>query len=468
MQNIKITQIEPVVRKRGNDLTFIIFDFLTKFKLKNICDRFHIKKEQGHSAIEILFIVLSMPFMLVTSVNAIFRGEFEWVNKRVDKSSVYRFLSDCRYDWRKLVCRICLIFTQHFPAGEETAFIIDDTVIKKTGYKGEKITRVYDHCGKRFLYGFKQVVLAYCDGKSVIPVDSSLHGEKELEDKKNTQHTKSRKSGTAGACRIKEFFLDKLTSALKMVGRAIKGGLRAKYVIFDSWYGSSFEFIKGMLAEGLIVVCAVPLNRKCIHRQQNINISKALAFLKNSKKPKRCAARSLSYYEAEIEMPKLGKVKLCLCRKTGRKEWKAIISTDSTMSALAIMKIYALRWSIEVFFKEAKTLLRMGKCQSTDFDAQIANISISLMLYIVLAYYRRTMDVETTGTLFEIIKKDIYEKTIAENLWQYFVETIEKIIKELYEEGKTIVKKIKNTNVFKNLKKSKINFEKLLDNLNLN
>ena len=37
MQNIKIKQIEPVVRKRGNDLTFIIFDFLTKFKLKNIC-----------------------------------------------------------------------------------------------------------------------------------------------------------------------------------------------------------------------------------------------------------------------------------------------------------------------------------------------------------------------------------------------------------------------------------------------
>jgi len=138
------------------------------------------------------------------------------------------------------------------------------------------------------------------------------------------------------------------------------------------------------------------------------------------------------------------------------------------MSALAIMKVYALRWSIEVFFKEAKNLLRMGKCQSVDFDAQIANVSISLLLYIILAYYRRTMNVETTGTLFETVKKDIYEKTIAENLWQYFVETIEQIIKELYEEGKTIVKKIQNTNVFKKLKKSKINFEKLLDSLNLN
>ncbi|OGM04937.1 MAG: hypothetical protein A2008_08350 [Candidatus Wallbacteria bacterium GWC2_49_35] len=63
------------------------------------------------------------------------------------------------------------------------------------------------------------------------------------------------------------------------------------------------------------------------------------------------------------------------------------------------------------------------------------------------------MEVDTTGTLFEIVKKDIYEKTIAENLWQYFVETIEIIFKELYDEGKTIVKKIKNTNVFKTIKK---------------
>ena len=83
-----------------------------------------------------------------------------------------------------------------------------------------------------------------------------------------------------------------------------------------------------------------------------------------------------------------------------------------------------------------------------------------------MAYYRRIMEVDTTGTLFEIVKKDIYEKTIAENLWQYFVETIEIIFKELYDEGKTIVKKIKNTSVFKNMKKSKPDFGKLLESLN--
>ncbi len=31
------------------------------------------------------------------------------------------------------------------------------------------------------------------------------------------------------------------------------------------------------------------------------------------------------------------------------------------------------------------------------------------------------MDVETSGTLFEIVSMDIYEKTIVENLWRYFM-----------------------------------------------
>ena len=108
----------------------------------------------------------------------------------------------------------------------------------------------------------------------------------------------------------------------------------------------------------------------------------------------------------------------------------------------------------------------MGKCQSTDFDAQIANISVALLLYTIMAYYRRIMDVDTTGTLFENTKKDIYQKTIAENLWDYFVELFELIIKELHQDGKTMVKKIKNTNVFKKIKKIKIDFGKLLDKLN--
>ena len=50
--------------------------------------------------------------------------------------------------------------------------------------------------------------------------------------------------------------------------------------------------------------------------------------------------------------------------KTGRKgEWKALLSTDTTLSPYKAYQIYSMRWSIEVSFHECKSLLGLGKCQ---------------------------------------------------------------------------------------------------------
>jgi hypothetical protein len=42
-----------------------------------------------------------------------------------------------------------------------------------------------------------------------------------------------------------------------------------------------------------------------------------------------------------------------------------------------MVEIYQTHWTIEVFFKESKQLLGFGKCQSNDFDAQIADSTIN-------------------------------------------------------------------------------------------
>ena len=90
-----------------------------------------------------------------------------------------------------------------------------------------------------------------------------------------------------------------------------------------------------------------------------------------------------------------------------------------------MMEIYSIRWSIEIFFKEAKQFLRLGKCQSRDFDAQIASITISCILYILLSYIRRINDYESLGGLFEAITDDLKEKNLAQRLWQLFDELLQ-------------------------------------------
>ena len=92
MQHLKINQIESIIKKHDMDINFIIFDFFKKFKVKNICDRIKIKKDCGYSIIEILLIILTIPLVLVKSVNSLYRREFKWLAK-MNRCTIYSFLN---------------------------------------------------------------------------------------------------------------------------------------------------------------------------------------------------------------------------------------------------------------------------------------------------------------------------------------------------------------------------------------
>jgi len=46
-----------------------------------------------------------------------------------------------------------------------------------------------------------------------------------------------------------------------------------------------------------------------------------------------------------------------------------------------MMEIYTVLWTIAVFFKEMKQPLRLGRCQSRDFYAQIARVPVLYHLH---------------------------------------------------------------------------------------
>ena len=72
-----------------------------------------------------------------------------------------------------------------------------------------------------------------------------------------------------------------------------------------------------------------------------------------------------------VKLPKTGDVRI-LFLSDGKKEWNALLSKDTEISASEMLSYYARRWAIEVFFKDAKQMLYMGKEQSNTFDAAIA------------------------------------------------------------------------------------------------
>jgi hypothetical protein len=71
--------------------------------------------------------------------------------------------------------------------------------------------------------------------------------------------------------------------------------------------------------------------------------------------------------------------KLVFVRDRRKKNWLALLSTDTDLVDEDILRIYGKRWGLEVFFKMAKQHLKLAKeIQCLDFDAPIVHTNIVL------------------------------------------------------------------------------------------
>ena len=108
-------------------------------------------------------------------------------------------------------------------------------------------------------------------------------------------------------------------------------------------------------------------------------------------------------------------------------DWHIILTTDRSLSFVKVFEYYQIRWNTEVMYRESKQYLGLGKCQSTDFDAQIADCTLALATYTMLTLYKRFGDYETMGALFRQTQGDLMVIT----LWQRILPIIAKMMYRL-------------------------------------
>jgi len=457
-----VKEIEDVLQNHGYSIDTIIFNVMKTFKLKMLCNQVGFIKQDGFSTTEIITLIVMLPLMLLKSVNALYKSEFQKVTA-MKKDTIYRLKNNEKMPWRALLMAIAKQF-QHLvnpqkEIADKSAFILDDTTDAKTGRRIEKISRVFDHVAGRkgTKLGFKNLTLGLFDGKSFNPLDFSLHAEKPLKKARHRkeQYKKQRDPKSFGAKRIRECNVSKIENGLNMLKRAVKQGFRAKYVLVDSWF-SSHEFIqtvRGLGKEPMHVICGIRQDaRKYTYKEESLNSSELHKVLKNEGDEKRCRKRNTRYYEVIVDYEGIGKVKLFYCRFPYQKKWRLFLSTDISLGLLSMMEIYSVRWTIEVFFKETKQYLKLGTCQSRDFDAQIAHVTSCYLLYILLAYFRRVNAYESLDGLFAAIKDDLLEKNIAERLWELFDELLQVVITGIAKSGIVDILEFKDSNEYQYLK----------------
>ena len=352
------------------------------------------------------------------------RNMFRYVtsnSQEIGKDAFYRFINSCRINWMRFTTLLAAKVVRDAiePLTDKArvnVFVVDDTSYERNrSKKVELLSRNYDHCKKVFYRGFRLLTLGFSDGNTFIPVNSCLLASEDKKKRfceanavdKRTSGYKQRNLAQSGAP----------GAMMEMIRQAMKAGLRASYVLFDSWFSFPCHILQ-LKAEKLDVIARVKKTSTVHYRYGEEMLSAPEIYKKNKKR--RGSSRYLLSVPIEIcgadKNPVISAKLVYVRNRNKTKDYIILISTDVSLSEEEIIRIYGKRWDIEVFFKACKSCLRLCKeCESRSYDAMTAYTAIVFARYMMLALENRMQrDERAFETLFYALCEELSDIKFAE------------------------------------------------------
>ena len=408
-----------------HDTKNIISAFIHLIGLGRLSKRINFKR---HSTIP-LTAVITWLFEAIFSRRSLYRAQpSRWFSSRTARN----ILNDGRINWQKLLClvaaKIISILTPFIDKRRRLALIVDDTLMERAySTKTELLARIYDHDQHRYSTGYRNLTIGWSDGNTFLPVNCAL-----MSTRKKTNLVGSKSSitdqRTIAGQRRSQAQRKMNEVVLELISQALRLGVTAKYVLFDSWYSSPqmFWHLKEL---GLESVAMLKRSSKVYYRYRGRNYSiKALyQRLLNSKRPAGQSYLYSSIVEANFQ-GQVFPVKIVFVAKKGvRNQYLVLASTNTNLTPQQIIQLYSRRWSIETYFKTAKQYLRLNKSQIQSYDGQVAQITVTAMTYILLAWQERlNKDDRTLGDLFYLMNDSLPEVKFIEAL-VYLLKTLQSL-----------------------------------------
>jgi len=119
-------------------------------------------------------------------------------------------------------------------------------------------------------------------------------------------------------------------------------------------------------------------------------------------------------------------------KQAGKNDWAVFLTTDISLEANKILEIYALRWAVEVYFKEAKQNLGFLKEQSNHYAAYIASIHLAAIRFCLLIIAKQGNG-SGLPEARRLLSDNLTDINFAARLWQVFRAVISGALNELEE-----------------------------------
>ncbi|MCK5477391.1 MAG: transposase [Methylococcales bacterium] len=415
----------------------------TKIHISTLLQRAGFHKRSGVEVAQVVYLLLLWVWLKTESISMFSREAMQSFTD-AKKDVMYDYLKREDVNWRRLHCQVAQQVVMEHKLNTQTikAFVLDDSVKIRRGKKMAGVSSHFDHLTGRTVMGQQVLTLGYATEEMFLPLDNQIYiSQKKIQEQEQDFHD----GRSIVAKRYRESLaMSKPEMAANMVNRALTKGFAADYLLADAWFGNKTT-LRLTQATDLTAILRMKKD-KTLYRysyyakgEQHTVMANAKDLYSHHVRKQWHKIQETKYrckvLDVELNLTSSAKeeaqwvsYRLLFVKGTtgddteipGKHDWALFLTTDTSMEPSQILEIYALRWSIEVYFKESKRHLGLLKEQTNSFASHIASTHLAAIRFCMLIYAKQ----EGTGLTASAIRNKMVEGLVnlsfAKQLWMLF------------------------------------------------
>lgn len=432
--------ISDVLTDEKHYIDNVFADTWKKLALNKLIKSAGFTKRSGIEITEAIFLLLLWKWLNVSSI-ALFCRKSLSVFSSAKKDVMYDLLKREDCNWRELNLQTAKTVYQQerMDSSKLKVFVLDDSIKTRRGKKMEGVSSHFDHVTGRYVKGEQVLTLGLASEEGFLPLDSQIY----VSQSKAQGLVRPYKDGrSVMARRYQEATSEsKPQMATNMMRRALRKGFEADYVVGDAWFGT-----KPMIRSALgLEICPILRMKKSKlkyrvaimgGKKQLLDAKELYSHVvrKEWKKVRGMPWKAVSLVvevdisESKQKEPEWKEVQLLFVRglkepqavQAGKKDWALFLTTEIRLSMSKMLEIYALRWGIEVYFKEAKQHLGFLAEQTVSFASHTASIHLCAIRYLILVHHKLANQELRAADVRSNIQEHMDVLSYAGRLWHLF------------------------------------------------
>jgi len=431
----------------------IFADLWKQVGMKTLLERCGFHKRSGTPVNAVLY-CLTMWVWLKSSSVSLFARDSLSTFCAAGKDVLYEALNREDWNWRALHLRVARKALQQLVApGSVTAFVLDDTIKIRSGKKMPGISSHFDHTTGRHVMGQQVLTLGLSCTEGFAPIDSELFtGKTKVVD----LPTPFKDGRSIAALRHRAALSQtKPEMARAMIARAQRAGINAPYLLADAWFGTKPMIA---MADDALLTPIVRMKKNTMKYRHSLHLPDKVVCtdmdvcalyqsavrgqwekIPGQPYQSKTVVVDLNLNDPKDEVARWIKVRLLFVRgvstsdkaQPGKHDWCVFLTTDVNLDPQKMLELYAMRWAIEVYFKESKQHLGFLQEQARHYACYVASIHLTAIRFCLLVIARQQHGASGVAQMRQNIVGNITQIDFAARLWGCFRGLLARALDEL-------------------------------------